>query len=105
VPNRNMSGAGNDKSDGKRWGQWAWMVAFVPILFAAYMGAYYALASPDYAIAYMPAPIYSTHGSIKPLVRYRFGGPVAEKIFALAHDFDRRVIRPDKWRDPPHPAR
>jgi hypothetical protein len=88
-----------DKPDGKHRGLWAW-IAFVPILFAAYMGAYYVLASPSYVIFYSPAPIFSSRG--KPHVTYRFGGTVAEKIFALAHEFDRRVIRPNKWSDPPH---
>lgn len=84
-----------EKSGAKRWIQGVWIT---PLVLAAYLVAYYALARPDYVIFYSPVAIYGGAGT-KPLVTYRFGGDIAKRIFAPAHRLD-RLIRPKKWRNP-----
>jgi hypothetical protein len=62
-------------------------IAFVLAMCVLYGGAYLALMQADDTGA----------GRYMPMLKYRFGGEWSKRIFAPAHEVDRR-IRPELWR-------
>lgn len=70
------------------------IVLAVLMLFAGYMGAYYAMLTATGLENYGPAPAHDrTHAIVRPVYRVRWLWPLLEP----AHQVDRRLT-PERWR-------
>jgi hypothetical protein len=95
-----------DKQDGKGSGYVLPAIVLTTVVFAAYMGAYYALlAGSVLHPTFTPAPMsWEAPARGGPLPRvvfpvYRHGGSFAKQVFRPAHELDRK-LRADKWGQP-----
>jgi hypothetical protein len=78
-------------------------LAFLTLLFAAYVGGYYSLVmTPEVFVLPLPAgAVMPTHSAsafydVEIVAEYRFGGDASKRFFSLWHNVDRQ-LRSTYW--------